>query len=189
LLERTLYGGALPFGTYIYTMYTELARSGYIFVFSDIWGRFKFEGSFLMLRPLVDHANQRNTEAYDTVDRLVKNLANHNGRVGIIGGSYRGLLAMEAGINPHPAVKAISPQAPMIDAWTGDDFFHHGAFRQTVSYDFVLLMESSKDLQNPRAKMPDDEYDFHLKAGSFDALTRNAPNPNHPCTLPISFCL
>jgi uncharacterized protein len=71
--------------------------------------------------------------------------AGNNGRAGFIGTSYPGFLAMMAGIDPHPAVKAISPQAPMIDVWMGDDFFHNGAFRQSYGYDYVLGMESSKE--------------------------------------------
>ena len=61
----------------------------------------------------------------------------NNGRAGFVGTSYPGFLAMMAGIDPHPAVKAISPQAPMIDVWMGDDFFHNGAFRQSYGYDYV----------------------------------------------------
>ena len=72
----------------------------------------------------------------------IENIPDNNGRVGIVGISYPGFLAAEAGIDPHPAVKAISPQAPMTDVWIGDDFFHNGAFRQTYGYDYVPGMES-----------------------------------------------
>ena len=75
------------------------------------------------------------TDTYDTVAWLLKNVSGNNGRAGFVGTSYPGFLAMMAGIDPHPAVKAISPQAPMIDVWMGDDFFHNGAFRQTYGYD------------------------------------------------------
>jgi predicted acyl esterase len=90
-------------------------------------------------------AVDESTDTYDTVAWLLKNVPNNNGRVGVVGTSYPGFLAMMAGIDPHPAVKAISPQAPMIDVWMGDDFFHNGAFRQTYGYDYVLGLESSKE--------------------------------------------
>ena len=103
-----------------------------------------------MMRPLADHHNPKaideSTDTYDTVAWLIKNVPGNNGRVGVVGTSYPGFLAMMAGIDPHPAVKAISPQAPMIDVWIGDDFFHNGAFRQTYGYDYVLSMESSKQI-------------------------------------------
>jgi uncharacterized protein len=101
-----------------------------------------------MMRPLADHrdpqAIDESTDTYDTVAWLIKNVAGNNGRVGVVGTSYPGFLAMMAGIDPHPAVKAISPQAPMIDVWIGDDFFHNGAFRQSYGYDYVLGLESTK---------------------------------------------
>ena len=88
-----------------------------------------------MNRPLADHSKHgaidESTDAYDTIDWLVKNVPSNNGRVGVLGTSYDGFTAMMAGIDPHPAVKAISPQAPMINTWLGDDFFHNGAFRET----------------------------------------------------------
>lgn len=184
VLERTPYGATMPAGGFVYVRHPELAKSGYIFVISDIRGRYKSEGDFVMYRPLADPKSLRSvdesTDAYDTVDWLLKNLSNHNGCVGVVGLSYNGRLAMEAGINPHPAVKAISPQAPVIDLWLGDDDFHNGAFRQTVNYSYVLRMESSKDESAVGVKLPDDEYGTYLNAGSFGAMTRNAPNPNLP---------
>ena len=94
-----------------------------------------------MMRPLADHhdpkAIDESTDTYDTIAWLLANVIGNNGRVGVMGTSYPGFLAMMAGIDPHPAVKAISPQAPMIDVWMGDDFFHNGAFRQSYGYDYV----------------------------------------------------
>jgi hypothetical protein len=95
---------------------------------------------------------------------LLKNVPNNNGRVGVVGVSYPGFLAAEAGIDPHPAVKAISPQAPMTDVWLGDDFFHNGAFRETYGYDYVLGMESSK--KTTFGKLNEDAYAYFLNAGS-----------------------
>jgi putative CocE/NonD family hydrolase len=154
----------------------ELARSGYIYVAEDIRGRFKSEGEFIMMRPLADHhdpkAIDESTDAYDTVAWLLQNVPNNNGRVGVVGTSYPGFLAMMAGIDPHPAIKAISPQAPMIDVWLGDDFFHNGAFRQTYGYDYVMGLESSKeetdvDYGKDKDGKPRDGFDYFLERGSF----------------------
>jgi len=154
----------------------ELARAGYIYVAEDIRGRFKSEGTFIMSRALADHRDPKaideSTDAYDTVNWLLWNVPGNNGRAGFIGTSYPGFLAMMAGIDPHPAVKAISPQAPMIDVWMGDDFFHNGAFRQSYGYDYVYSMESSKqetdvDYGKDKDGKPLDGFDFFLERGSF----------------------
>jgi len=174
LMERTPYGvdGNTPES--INPGEPELAASRYIFVFEDIRGRYKSEGTFLMSRPMADHHDPKlideSTDTYDTVDWLLKNIPNNNGRVGVHGVSYGGFLAMAAGIDPHPAVKAISPQAPMIDVWMGDDFFHNGAFRETYGYDYILGMESSKE--NAFSKLDEDAYDFFLHSGSFEAAAK-----------------
>ena len=149
LMERTPYGVDETSRASFFAQRPELARDGYIYVGEDIRGRYKSQGKFVMMRPLADHhdpkAIDESTDAYDTVAWLIKNVPGNNGRVGVVGTSYPGFLAMMAGIDPHPAVKAISPQAPMIDVWLGDDFFHNGAFRQSYGYDYVLAMESSKE--------------------------------------------
>lgn len=169
LMQRTPYGVDDSTSDTINQRYTELAQSGYIFVMEDIRGRYKSEGQFVMMRPLADHKNDpkavdESTDTYDTVDWLVKNVPDNNQRVGVIGVSYPGFLATEAGIDPHPDVKAISPQAPMTDVWLGDDFFHNGAFRQTYGYDYAIGMESSKE--NAFSKLNEDAYDYFL-GGSF----------------------
>jgi putative CocE/NonD family hydrolase len=175
LMERTPYGvdGNTPDS--INSREPELASSLYIFVFEDIRGRYKSEGTFVMSRPMADHHDStlvdESTDTYDTVAWLLKNIPNNNGRVGVFGVSYPGFLAMAAGIDPHPAVKAISPQAPMIDVWMGDDFFHNGAFRETYGYDYTLGMESSKE--NAFAKLTEDAYDFFLHSGSFEAAAKH----------------
>jgi len=154
----------------------ELARDGYIYVAQDIRGRYKSEGEFVMSRALADHhdpkAIDESTDAWDTVAWLLANVPGNNGRAGFVGTSYPGFLAMMAGIDPHPAVKAISPQAPMIDVWMGDDFFHNGAFRQTYGYDYVLGMESSRedtavDYGKEKDGKPRDGFDFFLERGTF----------------------
>jgi len=182
LLERTPYGvdGSTP--NSINSQYTELAESGYIFVMEDIRGRFKSEGTFVMMRPLEDHhdphAVDESTDTYDTVAWLLKNVPDNNGRVGVIGVSYPGFLAAEAGIDPHPAIRAISPQAPMTDVWLGDDFFHNGAFRETYGYDYVIGMESSKE--NTFNKLKQDAYTYFLNAGSFAAAGKQADASDLP---------
>ncbi len=176
LIQRTPYGVDGTSRGSFFGGRPELARDGYIYVAQDIRGRFKSEGEFVMSRPEVDHHDPRavdeSTDTYDTVDWLLKNIAGNNGRAGFIGTSYPGFLATEAGIDPHPAVKAISPQAPMIDVWMGDDFFHNGAFRQTYGYDYVFGMESNKEnaevsYGKDKDGKPVDGYDYFLQRGSF----------------------
>ena len=176
LIQRTPYGvDGTNQASFDYSR-PELARDGYIFVNEDIRGRYKSKGKFVMSRPLADHRDPKaideSTDAYDTVAWLLQNVPENNGRAGFIGTSYPGFLAMVAGIDPHPAVKAISPQAPMIDVWVGDDFFHNGAFRQTYSYDYVRGMESSREdtaveYGKDKDGKPRDGFDFFLERGSF----------------------
>ncbi len=176
LMQRTPYGVDGTTRASFSAQRPELARAGYIYVAQDIRGRYKSEGEFVMSRPMADHSDPKaideSTDTYDTVAWLLKNVPGNNGRVGVLGTSYPGFLAMAAGIDPHPAVKAISPQAPMIDVWMGDDFFHNGAFRQTYGYDYVMGLESSKedtDVSYGKDKdgKPRDGYDYFLERGSF----------------------
>lgn len=176
LLERTPYGVDDEDRESIFARRPELARDGYIFVGEDIRGRYKSRGKFVMMRPLADHSHpsaiDESTDAYDTVAWLVKNVPGNNGRVGVLGTSYDGFLATMAGIDPHPAVKAISPQAPMIDVWIGDDFFHNGAFRQSYGYDYVRDLESTKnwtpvDYGRDSSGQPVDGFDYFLERGNF----------------------
>jgi putative CocE/NonD family hydrolase len=196
LIQRTPYGSDGNTRDSFFASRPELARSGYIYVIEDIRGRYKSQGKFVMMRPFADHqpgpprtglgpwgghrnpkATDESTDSYDTVAWLLTNVHGNNGRAGFVGTSYPGFLAMMAGIDPHPAVKAISPQAPMIDVWMGDDFFHNGAFRQGYGYDYVLSMETGKeqvsvDYGRDKDGNPRDGYDFFLHNGSFDADVR-----------------
>jgi uncharacterized protein len=176
LIQRTPYGVDGTTRNAFFRQRPELARDGYIYVGEDCRGRFKSEGEFVMSRPLADHhdpkAVDESTDAYDTVEWLLKNVSGNNSRAGFVGTSYPGFLTIMAGIDPHPATRAISPQAPMIDVWMGDDFFHNGAFRQTYGYDYVYGMETSK--QNSEVNYgkdwsgkPRDGYEFFLERGSF----------------------
>ncbi len=175
LVQRTPYGINGMTARAIESGKPELATSGYIFVYQDIRGRYGSGGQFVMTRPLADHtaktAVDESTDARDTVAWLLKNEPNNAGKVGVLGISYPGFLAIMAGIDAHPAVKAISPQAPMTDVWLGDDFFHNGAFRETYGFDYVQELEAQKTDKNPDS--PEDQYDFFLGhrnfAGALDA--------------------
>ncbi|XWK67813.1 CocE/NonD family hydrolase [Tunturiibacter gelidiferens] len=127
LMQRTPYGTSWVSSAAVNGSKPELAASGYVFVFGDIRGRYVSEGRFVMNRPIVAHTTKNDvdetTDTRDTIDWLLKNVPNNNGKVGVLGVSYPGFLAMSAGIDAHPAVKAISPQAPMTNVWMGDDFF------------------------------------------------------------------
>ena len=176
LMQRTPYGVDGTTRASFFAQRPELARDGYIYVAEDIRGRYGSEGDFVMMRPLADHRDAKaideSTDTYDTVAWLIKNVEGNNGRVGVVGTSYPGFLAMMAGIDPHPAVKAISPQAPMIDVWIGDDFFHNGAFRQSYGYDYVMGLESTKtetqvSYGNDKDGKPVDGFDYFLNRGNF----------------------
>jgi putative CocE/NonD family hydrolase len=170
IMQRTPYGIS---GTTSDSISRELAADGYIFVYQDIRGRFKSEGEFMMGRPPRGANSSKSvdesTDTYDTIDWLVKNVPRNNGRVGIVGVSYGGWLAAVATIDPHPALKASSPQAPMTDTYIGDDFFHNGAFRQSYGYEYVKEMESSKELAE--ISFDRDAYDWYLQLGSLAKIT------------------
>lgn len=169
LLDRTPYGVDNVSSLFVNESKPELASSGYIFVFEDIRGRYKSEGTFVMNRPVVAHNDPKSidetTDTSDTIDWLLKNVPDNNGRIGVYGVSYDGFLAMMAGIDANPAVKAISPQAPMTDVWLGDDFFHNGAFRETYGFDYVQQMEAQKT--DVLVESTEDTYDFFLNHVNF----------------------
>src|SRR3569623_465699 len=128
-------------------MDAEFFDDGYIRVYQDIRGLHNSEGQFVMTRPIIGPLNHskvdESTDAYDTIDWLVKNVKESNGRVGVVGSSYLGFTTLMSEINPHPALKAAAPQSPMVDTWKGDDDFHNGAFR-TGTIDYVLEMSTGK---------------------------------------------
>ncbi|MFL5448207.1 MAG: CocE/NonD family hydrolase [Gemmatimonadales bacterium] len=176
LLTRTPYG--IEGDTVVPESYRFFAADGYIFVSQDIRGRYKSEGQFIMNRPLHDPGDPKgvdeSTDTYDTVEWLLANVPGNNGRVGVLGVSYPGFLATMAGINPHPAVKAISPQAPMTDTWMGDDFFHQGAFRLSYGFEYAGSMELSTDSPLSGAMPIDswDTYDWYARLGSLANVDR-----------------
>src|SRR6266581_5942877 len=152
----------------------QLGLGGYILVFQDIRGRFRSEGTFDMNRPPHSgHAStDESTDTYDTIDWLVRHVPHNNGKVGIFGISYPGWLTAVAGIGAHPALKAISPQAPMGDAWMGDDFFHQGAFRLTYGLEYAWEMEASSDLSVTPSPERYDTFEWYLSFPTLGALAR-----------------
>ena len=172
LLQRTPYGvdGA---GLRLTGGYKELAQDGYIFVFEDIRGRYKSNGTFVMQRPprLFDgpkNAVDESTDTYDTIDWMLKDgplrLPKNNGRVGMLGVSYDGWTSAMAMLDPHPALKAVSPQASPADMFIGDDFHHNGAFRLSYGFEYAFLTEDSKENSN-FAFDKYDTYDWYLQLG------------------------
>ncbi len=176
LMERTPYGVDGFDAQKISQAKPELAASGYIFVFADIRGRYGSEGQFVMNRPIVAHTTKQDvdetTDTRDTIDWLLKHVANNNGKVGVFGISYPGFLAAMAGIDAHPAVKAISPQAPMTNVWLGDDFFHNGAFRETYGFDYVQQLEGQRT--DVRVQSKEDTFDFFLRNVNFEGAAKAA---------------
>jgi len=144
-------------------------RGGYIRVFQDVRGKYGSEGEYVMTRPLrgplnaseVDHS----TDAYDTIDWLVKNIPESNGKVGMLGSSYEGFTVVMALINPHPALKVAAPESPMVDGWMGDDWFHYGAYRQT-NFDYIRGQTAQKGKGSSAPRDGYDDYSNFLDAGS-----------------------
>ncbi|HWI77306.1 MAG TPA: CocE/NonD family hydrolase [Sphingomicrobium sp.] len=165
-------------------MYKEFVDDGYIIVQQDIRGLHNSEGTFVMNRPIVGPLNNsgidESTDAYDTIDWLVKNIPESNGKVGTIGSSYLGFLTLASEINPHPALKAAVPQSPMVDGWMGDDWFHNGAYR-AGGFDFALSQSTGK--ADAGASVPSgtgDDYTRYLEAGSAGDYARKYHLENIP---------
>jgi uncharacterized protein len=168
--ERTVSPYAVATGS---QMDEPFLADGYIRAYQDVRGKYESEGDYVLTRPLrgllnntaVDHS----TDAWDTIEWLVKNTPETNGRVGVIGSSYPGFTAAMALINPHPALKAAVPQSPMIDGWMGDDWFQNGAFRQ-VNMDWMVRQLTVKKAGDAIARQSYDDYDNFLRAGSAGAF-------------------
>jgi putative CocE/NonD family hydrolase len=152
-----------------------IIEGGYIRVVQDIRGKYGSEGDYVMNRPLhgpqnptpVDHA----TDTYDTIEWLVKNTPESNGKVGILGISYDGFLPLMALVNPHPALKVSVPMNPMVDGWMGDDWFHNGAFRQqNMPYIYEQAGTRANDQKWWTSHF--DDYDMFMQAGSAGDLGR-----------------
>ena len=148
---------------------------GYIRVVQDVRGKYGSEGDYVMNRPMrgpqnntpVDHA----TDTWDTIDWLVKNVPESNGRVGILGISYNGFLSLTALVDPHPALKVAVPMNPMVDGWMGDDWFHNGAFRQQ-NLPYMYEQEATRESEEKWWSSHFDDYDEYMEAGSAGELGR-----------------
>ncbi len=167
LMLRTPYGTKSAGDNFV-TYLKALADEGYIFVFQDLRGKFESEGVFVMQRPARaagDTASlDEGTDTYDTIEWLLKNVPANNGRVGMLGVSYLGWTTIMGALEPHPALKAIAPQASPADMWLGDDFHHNGAFRLSYGFEYAYELESGKDLKHFGFDRYD-TYDWYLALG------------------------
>jgi uncharacterized protein len=186
LIVRTPYSVA-PYGEDQYRKglgpSPEFERSGYIFVFQDVRGRYLSEGNFVEMTPHIDHKQSKHdvddaSDLYDTIDWLLKNVPNNNGNAGIWGISYPGFYTSASIIDSHPALKAASPQAPMTDLFMGDDAYHGGAFMLEANFDFYSSFKPQDSPQPPpKIFVPfdygtKDGYEFYLKAGPTGNLSK-----------------
>ncbi|MBK6996876.1 MAG: CocE/NonD family hydrolase [Lewinellaceae bacterium] len=183
ILRRTPYSCG-PYGTGSFQTSFQnmnLARAGYIFVFQDVRGRYMSEGEFVDVRPFVPATDpspkgkkqtDESSDTYDTVDWLLKNAGNNNGRVGVMGISYPGFYATMAIVAGHPAIKAVSPQAPVTDWFIGDDFHHNGAFMLMDGFGFYSGFGKPRPKPTTEGQPgfsnwnTPDNYDFFLRAGA-----------------------
>ena len=152
-----------------------ILQGGYIRVIQDIRGKYGSEGDYVMNRPLHGALNptpvDESTDTYDTIDWLVKNVPESNGRVGIMGISYDGFLALTPLVNPHPALKVAVPMNPMVDGWRGDDWFHNGAFRQQ-NLPYIYEQEATRSNDEHWNSSHFDDYDMYMSAVSAGELGR-----------------
>ena len=183
LMQRTPYNVA-PYGEDRYPTRLgpseEFQKSGYIFVYQDVRGRWMSEGSFVEMRPHIDVKKSPQdvddaSDTYDTIEFLLKHVENNNGKVGIWGISYPGFFTSASIIDSHPALVAASPQAPMTDLFMGDDAYHGGAFMLAANFGFYASFNPQK---NPLSEEPPekfkypmpDRYKFYLDAGNIANL-------------------
>ena len=149
---------------------------GYIRVVQDIRGKYGSKGEYVMNRPLVGPLNNtrvdESTDTYDTIDWLVKNLPQSNGRVGELGISYDGFEPLMGLVNPHPALKVSVPMNPMVDGWMGDDWFHHGAFREQ-NMPYILEQEATRDNKEKWWTDCFDDYDVYMSKVNAGMLGRS----------------
>jgi len=179
LITRTPYScapyGANEYRAYYSNHYKEYLKEGYIMVSQDVRGRWMSEGTFVDVRPYIENKKPGDideaTDTYDAIDWLVKNIDNNNGNVGVFGISYPGFYSTEAALSNHPALKAVSPQAPVTDWFQGDDFHHNGAF--FIMDGFTFYSGFGKPRPVPTTVGPKgfdfpthDGYEFYLRTGA-----------------------
>jgi uncharacterized protein len=175
LISRTPYNVG-PYGVDQYSNHLgptpDFDQSGYIFVFQDVRGRWMSEGTFVEMRPHIDDKKSAkdvddSTDLYDTIDWLLKNIPNNNGRAGIWGISYPGFFTSASIIDSHPALKAALPQAPMTDLFMGDDAYHGGAFMLSANFDFYTFFDPQDHPQfPPKVEVP---FDYGTNNG-YDSI-------------------
>lgn len=179
LMERTPYSVS-PYGVDNYPRHLGPApifeADKYIFVYQDVRGRFQSEGTFLEMTPHKDKKGPKDfdesSDTYDTIDWLLKNVPNNNGKVGIYGISYPGFYAAAGMVDSHPALKAASPQAPVTDLYMTDDAYHNGAFMLEANFGFYTFFKPPVGLEYPPKQWPEfdygtnDGYDYYLRMGS-----------------------
>jgi putative CocE/NonD family hydrolase len=154
----------------------DFVKAGYIRVYQDVRGKYGSEGVYLMTPPPVDSGFNPSgaddtTDGYDTIDWLVKNVPESNGRVGMIGSSYEGFTVVMALLHPHPALKVAAPESPMVDGWMGDDWFHYGAFRQS-NLDYFLEQTTKRGVGVRVPREGRDDYTNFLRGGSAGDFAR-----------------
>jgi len=184
LIDRTPYSVG-PYGVDLYRMQLgpspDFDKSGYIFVFQDVRGRYMSEGKFIEMRPHIDDKKSKpdvddSSDLYDTIDWLLKNVPNNNGNAGIWGISYPGFFTSASIIDSHPALKAASPQAPMTNLFMGDDAYHGGAFMLAANFGFYSFFKPQENPQLPPKTRPEfdwgtqDAYEFYLNVGPLSNL-------------------
>src|SRR5580692_2089226 len=193
LINRTPYSVA-PYGVDQYR--TQLGpspdfdKTGYIFVYQDVRGRFMSEGKFVEMRPHIDTKKSKSdvddsSDLYDTIEWLLKNVPNNNGKAGIWGISYPGFYTSASMIDSHPALKAASPQAPMTDLFMGDDSYHGGAFMLDANFGFYVFFKPQDNPTTPKPSVPFDfgtpnNYEFYLKAGSLSDMEKEYLKGSNP---------
>jgi putative CocE/NonD family hydrolase len=194
LIERTPYSVA-PYGADQYYKHLGPAPSfsadGFIFVYQDVRGRLQSDGQFLEMTPHKDAKKEKtdvdeSTDTYDTIEWLLKNIPNNNGKAGLYGISYPGFYVSAGMIDSHPALKACSPQAPVTDLYMGDDAYHNGAFMLAANFEFYAFFKVRTGLEFPPKDWENfdyktnDGYEFFLKTGPLANTKRkyvNGPNP------------
>ncbi len=186
LINRTPYSVG-PYGVDNYRKQLgpslEFDKAGYVFVFQDVRGRFMSEGTFVEMRPHIDVKKTKDdvddsSDLYDTIEWLLKNVPNNNGRAGIWGISYPGFYTSASMIDSHPALKAASPQAPMTDLFMGDDSYHNGAFMLEANYGFYTFFRPQENPELPPKEYSPfdygtpDAYQYYLNAGTLENLNK-----------------
>lgn len=186
LMVRTPYSlapyGSNRFSPYLISHYSRYVKENYIVVLQDVRGRYMSEGEFVDVRPFIENKKTNKdideaSDAYDAIDWLVKNVPNNNGNVGVCGISYPGFYSTMAALSGHPALKAVSPQAPVTEWFLGDDFHHNGAFALMDAFSFYSGF--GRPRPKPTTKSAKgysfsvkDNYSFFLKQGAVSNFTK-----------------